>query len=75
MDRDPSDAEVQAVVARHHAWIENFYPCSAEIYRGLAQLYVDHPEFRAFYENVQPGLAEFLSAAMEIYAEEVLDKR
>jgi DNA-binding transcriptional MerR regulator len=75
MDHDPSDAEVQEMVARHHAWIENFYACSAEIYRGLAQMYVEHPEFRAFYEKVQPGLAEYLSAAMLIYACEELDRR
>jgi hypothetical protein len=62
-------------VARHHAWIESSYPCSAEIYRGLAQGYVEHPEFRAFYEKVQPGLADYLSAAMNIYADEVLDRR
>jgi DNA-binding transcriptional MerR regulator len=74
MDREPGDAEVQALVAGHHAWIENFYPCSAEIYRGLAQLYVEHAEFRAFYEKVRPGLADFLSAAMKIYADEVLDR-
>ena len=73
MDREPGDPEVQAQVAGHHAWIENFYPCSAEIYRGLAQGYVEHPEFRAFYEKVRPGLAEFLSAAMVIYADETLD--
>ena len=73
MDREPGDPEVQAHAAGHHAWIENFYPCSAEIYRGLAQGYVEHPEFRAFYEKVRPGLAEFLSAAMVIYADEVLD--
>ena len=75
MDRDPGDAEVQVVVARHHAWIETFYACSAEIYRGLAQLYVEHPEFRAFYEKVKPGLADYLSAAMLIYAAQVLDRR
>jgi DNA-binding transcriptional MerR regulator len=74
MDREPGDAEVQALVARHHAWIENFYPCSVEIYRGLAQLYVEHPEFRAFYEKVQPGLADYLSAAMQFYADEVLER-
>ena len=74
MDREPGDAEVQALVVQHHAWIENFYPCSAEIYRGLAQLYVEHPEFRAFYEKVRSGLADFLSAAMNVYAGEVLDR-
>jgi hypothetical protein len=74
-DREPGHAEVQALVARHHAWIENFYPCSAEVYRGLAQGYVEHPEFRAFYEKVRPGLADFLSAAMVHYARYVLDRR
>jgi DNA-binding transcriptional MerR regulator len=74
-DRAPDDAEVQKLIARHHAWIENFYPCSAEIYRGLARTYVEHPEFRAFYEKVKPGLASFMSAAMNAYADQVLDRR
>jgi DNA-binding transcriptional MerR regulator len=73
--RGPGDPEVQALIARHHAWIENFYPCSAEIYRGLGQLYVEHAEFRAFYEKYRPGLADFMSAAMEHYASQVLDQR
>jgi DNA-binding transcriptional MerR regulator len=74
-DREPGDPEVQALIALHHAWIETFYPCSAEIYRGLGQLYVEHPEFRAFYEKHRPGLADFVSAAMDHYAGQVLDKR
>jgi DNA-binding transcriptional MerR regulator len=74
-DRAPDDAEVQKLIAGHHAWIENFYPCSAEIYRGLARTYVEHPEFRAFYEKVRPGLARFMSAAMNTYADQILDKQ
>jgi len=64
--------EVQALIARHHAWIENFYPCSAERYQGLGQMYVEHPEFRANYEKVRPGLAEFMRDAMAVYARESL---
>ena len=74
-DRAPGDPEVQTYIARHHAWIENFYPCSAEVYRGLGQGYATHPEFRAFYEKYRPGLADFMSAAMNYYADQVLDKR
>lgn len=74
-DRDPGDPEVQKLIARHHAWIENFYACSAEIYRGLGRGYVEHPEFRAFYEKYRPGLADFMAAAMNHYADQVLDKR
>jgi len=61
-DRDPGDPEVQALIARHHAWVEHFYPCSAEVYRGLGQLYVEHPEFRAFYEKRRAGLADLAAA-------------
>ncbi len=71
-DRDPGDAEVQALIARHHAWIEQFYHASAEVYRGLGRLYVEHAEFRAHYEQYRPGMAEFMAAAMEYYAEHVL---
>ena len=27
------------------------------LYRGLGQMYVEHPEFRAFYDKCCPGLA------------------
>lgn len=74
MDRDPGDPEVQALIARHHAWVETFYPCPAEMYRGLAQLYVEHPEFKAFYEKRREGLAQFMHQAMHEYAARVLDK-
>ena len=72
MDRDPGDSEVQETIAQHHAWIENFYPASAEVYSGLGQLYVEHPEFRAYYEAYAPDLADFMQAAMNYYAEYTL---
>jgi DNA-binding transcriptional MerR regulator len=67
--RDPADAAVQALIARHYATIEPFYHPTAEIYRGLGQLYVEHPEFRAHYERYAEGLAEFMQAAMVYYAD------
>jgi DNA-binding transcriptional MerR regulator len=73
-DRAPDDPEVQKLIARHHAWIENFYPASAEVYRGLGQLYTSHPEFRAHYDRYRPGLADFMQAAMAYYADHVLEK-
>lgn len=41
MDRDPGDAEVQHLIARHHAVIEHLYKASAERYAGLADLMSD----------------------------------
>ena len=74
MGRPVSDPDVQAAIARHHAWIENFYPCSAEMYRGLGQMYVDDPRFTATYDKVRPGLAVFMRDAMAYYAEHTLTK-
>ncbi|HOG45327.1 MAG TPA: MerR family transcriptional regulator [Anaerolineae bacterium] len=71
-DRDPSDPEVQALIARHYAWLEHFYTPTAEVYRGLGRLYVEHPEFRATYDRYRPGLAAFMCAAMAYYADTVL---
>lgn len=73
--REPGDPEVQELMARHHAWIENFYHCPAELFRGLGQLYTSHPEFRATYDRYAPDLADFMAAAMAHYADEVLEKK
>jgi hypothetical protein len=75
MDREPDDPEVQALVARHHAWIEHFYPASADVFRGLGQGYASHPDFRATYDRYRPDLADFMAAAMACYADDVLAKR
>ncbi|HEX9796505.1 MAG TPA: MerR family transcriptional regulator [Anaerolineales bacterium] len=69
MDRDPADKQVQAAIAQHYAWLENFYPVPEERYRGIGQMYAEHAEFRAFYEKVKPGLADFMRAAIEVYSD------
>lgn len=71
-DRSPVDPEVQRLIARHHAWIERFYPCSAEVYRGLGQGYAEHEGFRAYYDKYRPNLADFMQAAMTHYADHSL---
>ncbi len=71
-DRAPDDPEVQGLIARHHAWLEHFYPASAEVYRGLGQGYASHPDFRATYDRYRPGLADFMQAAMAYYADHTL---
>jgi DNA-binding transcriptional MerR regulator len=74
MGRAAGDPEVQATIARQHAWIENFYPCSAEVFQGLGQHYAENPEFRANYDKYRPGLADFMRDAMAYYARHTLAK-
>ena len=71
-DRVPDDPQVQKLIARHYAVIEQFYPVSAEVYRGLGELYTEHEDFRKFYEKYRPGLADFMKAAMTHYADHTL---
>ncbi|HTP10830.1 MAG TPA: TipAS antibiotic-recognition domain-containing protein, partial [Anaerolineae bacterium] len=72
MNRKPGDVAVQSIIARHYAWVDNFWHPTAESYRGLGQGYAEHPEFRAFYEKYRPGLADFMCAAMSYYADHTL---
>lgn len=72
MDQDVTSPEVQALVARHHALNEQFYPTSAEMYRGLGQMYTQDDRFRTHYDKYRPGLADFMAAAMAYYAEHTL---
>ena len=71
-DREPSDPAVQAAIARHHAWIENFYPAAADVYRGLGSLYTGNDEFRQNYDKYRRGLTNFMQAAMTYYADNTL---
>lgn len=64
----PGDAGVQKLIARHHAWVSNFWVPHQEAYIGLGRQYTDHPDFRAFYDKYDSRLVEFLAEAMTIYA-------
>ena len=71
----PADSdEVRALIRRHHAWVALMWSRTPkrEAYAGLGQLYIEHPDFHARYEAVQPGLAEYLAEAMRSFAEQEL---
>ena len=68
MDRTAPDApEIQELVARYREMLGHFYEITPERYLGLAHLYTEDPAFRAHYEEIAPGLAEYLRAAIEVY--------
>ena len=64
----PEDVEVQALVQRHYEWVNVFWTPTHESYTGLAQMYLDHPDFREFYNKYHPNLVEYLVEAMRVYA-------
>ena len=68
----PDSDVVQALVQRHHAWVSHFWIPTKETYIGLGQMYLDHPDYRAFYNRYHPDLAEYLVTAIKIFAEREL---
>ena len=64
----PDDPRTQDVTAGHHAWVSQFWTPDAEAFAGLGELYVDSPDFKARYDAVRPGLAEYVRDAMAVYA-------
>lgn len=65
----PESPAVQAQIAKHWKQIGRFYDCTACIYRGLAEMYVQDPRFAAVYAKHDPALPAFFAQAMNAYAD------
>ncbi|MGE5423485.1 MAG: MerR family transcriptional regulator [Ignavibacteriales bacterium] len=65
---DPSGDLAQKACELHKQWLLNFWEkYSKEAHMELAQMYVDDERFKAYYDNIAPGCAEFLRDALSIY--------
>jgi MerR family transcriptional regulator, thiopeptide resistance regulator len=62
----PSDSpEAMAIAEEHRQQItRHFYDCSYQIHRGLAEMFVADDRFRTRYDEIAPGLAEFVRGAI-----------
>lgn len=53
-------AQADALAARHRAAIERFYDCGGQMHRNLVEMYLTDSRFTAYYDDVEPGLAQFV---------------
>jgi DNA-binding transcriptional MerR regulator len=74
LDRDPTDDEVQVVVARWHEHLRAFYEPTPDILRGLGRAYAEDARFAAFFGALHPDLPGFFSRAIEYYVTEMEDR-
>ena len=63
-----SPEAMDAAEAHRRQISDAFYDCSYEIHVGLAQMYVTDPRFTATYEKIAPGLAAYISDAIQANA-------
>lgn len=69
----PSSKEVQAIIHRHYLMISRFYDPTKEVYVGLTDLYIEHPDFKKFFDVYHPKMIEFIGEAIRFYANQNLD--
>jgi MerR family transcriptional regulator, thiopeptide resistance regulator len=66
----PDSEEAMDAVEAHRLHISRwYYDCSHEIHRGLGEIYVSEDRFRANYNELAPGLSEFIRDAARANAE------
>ncbi|OBA90501.1 transcriptional regulator [Mycobacteriaceae bacterium 1482268.1] len=56
----PGSPDADELAALHRASIERFYDCDDEMHRCLVEMYVADERFTRYYDDVEPGLAQFV---------------
>ena len=66
----PADSATAMDLAEEHRQqiSQNFYDCSPEVHAGLGRMYVADERFTGHYERVAPGLAQYVSTAVQANA-------
>ena len=68
---DPLNEVAQDACDLHRQWLLVFNPdYSKEYHKGLGEMYVADERFKAHYEKIAPGCAEFFRDAINIYCGE-----
>jgi MerR family transcriptional regulator, thiopeptide resistance regulator len=65
-----ADSDEAMDVAEEHrqSITRNFYDCPPEMHAGLGRMYVEDERFTATYEALAPGLAQYVSTAVQANA-------
>lgn len=67
---EPASEEGQEVAKLHQKWIIAAWPeglYDEEKHYNLSLMYVEDERFRAYYEKIAPGVAEYLHEALKVY--------
>jgi DNA-binding transcriptional MerR regulator len=65
----PDSAQAMDIAEEHRQQItRNFYDCPPEMHAGLGRMYVEDERFTAHYEQRAPGLAQYVSTAVQANA-------
>jgi len=70
----PDSAEVRDLIRRLHVWVGRGWnsKLSRDAFKLMAEVYAEHPDFRARYESCRTGLADYLAEAIRAFADREL---
>jgi DNA-binding transcriptional MerR regulator len=57
---EPGSVDANELAARHRASIERYYDCDDEMHRCLVEMYLADERFTRYYDDAEPGLAQFV---------------
>ena len=63
------DLTVQQLIGQHYKWVAAFWTPNRAAYIALGEMYVADPRFTANYDELAPGLAQFICDGMRVWAE------
>ena len=61
----PGSDAANALAERHRAMIAHAYDCTHAMQVCLGRMYVADPRFTEYYEKIEPGLAQWLTATID----------
>ena len=64
---DAKSDRAQRLINKHYNGLRAFYEPNLGMYKGLAEMYIGDERFKANYEKVAQGLAQFMYDAMTHY--------
>lgn len=69
---NPTSSQVQKIIKRHHDFIQEFHFATKEVYNALAQLYVEHPDYKKQLAQYHAKLPAFIAQAMKAFTDSKL---
>lgn len=68
---DPAGELAQKACDLHRQWLRIMHPkYNKEYHKGLGEMYVTDKRFKAYYDKIAPGCAEFFRDAIKVYCRE-----
>lgn len=73
--RSPADPAVQVLIEKQYRQLNSqFFTCTPQMFRVIGDGYVTDERFQAYYDQLKPGMAQFLREAVHAFCDKLEGK-